>query len=153
MADIKGLLIFNVENVRLAFDLEQVDRVVRACSLKPLPGSPLTVLGILNLNGVPVPVLSLRKKLQLADRDMDTSDEIIIVKRDSALIGVLVDEVEDVTHTKDIAKLAAAAELTQIKGALQMQGAIVLVHDIDKFFTSAEEHSLALAFLRGATEQ
>lgn len=149
MADIKGLLIFVVEKVRLAFDLDQVDRVVRACTLKPLPGSPETVLGMLNLNGIPVPVISLRKKLELPDREMDTTDEIIIVKREEALLGVLVDEVEDVSHAKDIAKLPAAAELAHLKGAVQMRGDIVLIHDIDKFFSKSEELSLARAFIKG----
>lgn len=153
MADIKGLLIFVVENVRLAFDLEQVDRVVRACTLKPLPGSPETVLGILNLNGIPVPVISFRKKLELTPKDMDTTDEIIIVKRQDVLLGVLVDEVEDVTHTKEISRLAGAAELTHLKGAVHMHGDIVLIHDIDKFFSNSEEFSLAKAFIRGTAGQ
>ena len=149
MADIKGLLIFKVEHAVLAFDLEQVDRVVRACTLKPLPGSPDTVLGMLNLNGIPVPVVSLRKKLELSYKEMDTTDEIIIVKRDEALLGVLVDEVEDVLHTKDIAKLPNAAELRHLKGAVHVHGDMVLIHDIDKFFSNAEELSLAQAFIRG----
>jgi purine-binding chemotaxis protein CheW len=153
MADIKGLLIFIVEKVRLAFDLDQVDRVVRACTLKPLPGSPDTVLGMLNLNGIPVPVVSLRKKLGFDEREMDTTDEIIIVKREEALIGVLVDEVEDVTHTKEITKLPSAAELTHLRGALHIHGDIVLIHDIDRFFSQSEELALAKAFIRGTADK
>lgn len=152
MAKSTGLLVFTIEGTRLAVDLEQVDRVVRACTLKPIPGAPASVLGLLNLNGMPVPVISLRKKLNLEDRELETTDEIIILKRQQALLGVVVDEVEDVTHVETIPALADAAGLTHLSGALRLKDGIVLVHDIQHFLNSKEEFQLAEAFARSELE-
>lgn len=149
MAQTTGLLVFIIEDTRLAVDLEQVDRVVRAATLKPIPGAPSNVLGLLNLNGLPVPVISLRKKLNLEERELETTDEIIILKRQQALLGIVVDDVEDVTtNIKEIAPLAEAAELSHLKGALQLNEGMVLIHDIDKFLSSKDEFDLATALVR-----
>lgn len=148
MADTTSLLVFIIEDTRLAVDLEQVDRVVRAATLKPLPGAPDNVMGLLNLNGMPVPVITLRPRLKFAAKELDTTDEIIILKRQQALLGVVVDEVEDVAHVKDIPSLATAAGLTHLTGALELPEGTVLVHDIDKFLNSTEEIKLATALAR-----
>ena len=145
MADSTGLLVFIIEDIRLAVDLDQVDRVVRAASLKPIPGAPSNVLGLLNLNGIPVPVLSLRQKLKLEEREMETTDEIIILRRQEALLGLVVDDVEDVTNNRKIEKLPQAAELKHLKGAFSIEEGIVLLHDIEKFLSSEEELALAAA--------
>lgn len=148
MADSTGLLVFIIEDIRLAVDLDQVDRVVRAASLKPIPGAPANVLGLLNLNGIPVPVLSLRHKLKLEEREMETTDEIIILRRQEALLGLVVDDVEDVTNNAKVEKLPQAAELTHLKGAFSINNGIVLLHDIEKFLSSNEELELAAALAR-----
>ncbi len=152
MAGTIGLLVFTIENTRLAVDLEQVDRVVRAATLSPIPGAPSSVLGLLNLNGLPVPVISLRKKLGLPDRELDTTDEIIICKRQQALLGLVVDEVEDVTHVKDINPIAEAANLKHITGSLRLNDNIILIHDIEAFMSSSEEFELATALMRSVAE-
>lgn len=148
MTQSTGLLVFIIEDTRLAVDIEQVDRVVRAATLRPIPGAPSNVLGLLNLNGLPVPVISLRQKLNLAERELETTDEIIILKRQDALLGLVVDDVEDVTHIKEISELPAAAELEHLKGAFRLHEGMVLVHDIDKFLSSKEEFDLASALAR-----
>jgi purine-binding chemotaxis protein CheW len=152
MSGSTNLLVFVIEDTRLAVDLEQVDRVVRAATLKAIPGAPPSVLGLLNLNGIPVPVISLRRKLKLEERELDTTDEIIILKRQKALLGLVVDDVESVTQVKEIPRLADAAQLTHLTGALKLQDNIVLVHDIDMFLTSQEEFDLASALYRSVLE-
>ena len=152
VADTTGLLVFIIEDTKLAVDLEQVDRVVRAATLRPLPGAPQNVLGLLNLYGTPVPVISLRKRLNFEERELDTTDEIVILKRDGTLLGIVVDEVEDVCHVEGVARLAKAAGLTHLTGALEMPGGTVLVHDIDKFLSSKEELDLAKALSRSEPE-
>lgn len=139
---------FTVETTRLAVALEQVERVVRAATLKDLPGSPANVLGLLDLYGVPVPIISLRRRLKLPDREIETSDEIIILNRHGTLLGLLVDEVEDVVQIKQIPEIASAAEIKHLSGALKLGNDIVLVHDIDRFLTQEDELELVLSMMK-----
>ncbi|MBX9568497.1 MAG: chemotaxis protein CheW [Candidatus Obscuribacterales bacterium] len=146
-----SLLVFRIEGTRIAVDLQHVERVVRAAALSPIPGAPDTVHGLLNLNGIPVPIVNLRKKLGLgADAELDTNDEIIIFRNQQALIGIVVDEVEDVKPIKefDLNPIAEEADLPHLTSAANIGGKIVLVHNIEKFLSSKEEHQLATAIIR-----
>ena len=145
-----SLLVFNIEGARIAVDLLHVERVVRAATLAPIPGAPDTVLGMLNLNGIPVPVVNLRKKLGFEDRELETTDEIIIFRREMALLGIVVDEVEDVVQVKDMdmTPISEDADLPHLSGATRLNGGIVLVHNIEKFLNSKEEYQLASAIAR-----
>lgn len=151
MSSATNLLVFVIEDTRLAVELDQVDRVVRAATLKPIPGAPTSVLGLLNLSGTPVPVVSLRQKLKLTERELDTTDEIIIFKCQQALLGLVVDDVEGVLPVKEISRLAEAAGLPHLTGALKLKNDLVLVHDLEKFMTSQEEFDLASAFVRSVS--
>ncbi|MBX9687434.1 MAG: chemotaxis protein CheW [Candidatus Obscuribacterales bacterium] len=152
MAKSGDFLVFNIEDACLAVVLEQVDRVVRAASLHAIPGSPHTVLGYLNLDGVPVPVISLRRKLAMEDKEMDVTDEIIILRREQALFGLLVDEVDDVKHVDSIAPISEISEIKHISGTLALKDGVVLVHDIAHFLNAKEEMDLALALIRSLKE-
>lgn len=147
-----SLLVFTIEGTRIAVDLHHVERVVRAAALSPIPGAPDTVYGLLNLNGIPVPIVNLRKKLGLGGDhgELDTNDEIVIFRKDQALIGIVVDEVEDVRAVKevDMTPIAESADLPHLAGAINISGGIVLVHNIDKFLNAKEEHQLASAIIR-----
>lgn len=146
-----SLLVFKIEGTRIAVDLQHVERVVRAAALSPIPGAPDTVHGMLNLNGIPVPVVNLRKKLGLSnDDELDTNDEIVIFRKDQALIGIVVDEVEDVKPIKDfdLNPIAEEADLPHLSSTGTYGGNIVLVHNIEKFLTQKEEHQLATAIIR-----
>jgi purine-binding chemotaxis protein CheW len=94
----------------------------------------------------------LRSKLKLEERELDTTDEIIIIKRQQALLGLVVDEVESVSQVKNIPAIAGAAQLSHLRGALKLNDEIVLVHDIDAFLSDKEEMDLATALARSVVE-
>ncbi len=148
MGNSLNLLVFRIEDTKFAIGLEQVDRVVRAATLKPIPGAPPSVLGVLNYHGVPIPVISLRRRLNLADKPLDLSDEIIIFRRDHALFGILVDDAEDVTEVDLITLLPESGAIAHISGALKLEDGLVLVQDIDKFLSFDEEFKLSKALFR-----
>lgn len=147
-----SLLVFRIEDTRIAVDLQHVERVVRAAALSPIPGAPDTVYGLLNLNGIPVPIVNLRKKLGFSgsDEGIDTNDEIIIFRKEQALIGIVVDDVEDVKPIKefDLSPIAEEADLPHLTNTANIRGQIVLVHNIEKFLNPKEEHQLATAIIR-----
>lgn len=143
-----GLLVFTVEDVHLAVTLEQVERVVRVASLKDLPGSPRNVLGLLDLYGVPVPVVSLRRRLGLSEREIETTDEIIVLNREGALLGLLVDEVEDVVQIRELPPLAEAAGIKHLSAALKLDNEVVLVHNVDRLLSNDDELNLVLSLIK-----
>lgn len=137
------LLVFTTDGHRFAIDLTDVDRVVSACSLAEIPGAPPTILGLLNLHGQPIPVVSLRRKLKLTERNLGLTDEIIIIKRNGQIMGVAVDDVEGVSAARDVNKFDSSADCNHICAASQVELGIVLVHHTENLLSADEKDFLA----------
>ena len=62
MNSFSRLVVFHVEDARYAVRLEDVERVVAAVKLVPLPDAPDLVLGVFNLQGNVVPAIDTRRR-------------------------------------------------------------------------------------------
>ena len=64
------LLVFALGDQRCALYLPVVDRVVRMVEITPLPKAPDIVLGVVNVHGEVIPVINVRKRFGLPQRDI-----------------------------------------------------------------------------------
>jgi len=87
-------VVFRIGNSSYGIPIEQVQEITRIGSITPLPQSPPAVLGATNLRGTVVTVVSGHK---LLDRQEDyDSDQVVFLKANQRLFGLLVDEAEEV---------------------------------------------------------
>jgi len=91
-----GFLIFHVDDRKLALDISSVEQVCPAVEITPLPSSPAAIVGLVNVHGSIVVVLNLRKKLGIAQREIELSDQLVIASADERQFALLVDEVTEV---------------------------------------------------------
>jgi purine-binding chemotaxis protein CheW len=67
------------------------------CKITRVPKAPHHYIGIINLRGEVVPLMSLRRKMGLDDDVFTDLSRIIILKtEEQGLVGVVVDEVKEV---------------------------------------------------------
>ncbi len=144
------LLVFLVDEKRLAIDLAVVERVVSAAALSSIFGTPPVVLGLLNLHGNPVPVISMRIKLGLPPREMLPSDEIIIVRRRGCLLGLAVDDTEGVASDAEVFPFDSATETKSMVAAAKLDDGIVLVQNVNDDSFCGEEERAFLADTGGS---
>jgi purine-binding chemotaxis protein CheW len=91
-----GFLIFNVEDRTLALDIKSVEQVCQAVEITPLPSSPASIVGLVNVHGSIVVVLNVRKKLGTVLREIELSDQLVIAYADERQFALLVDDVKEV---------------------------------------------------------
>ncbi len=91
-------VVFRVDERLLGVPLDCVQRVVRAAEVAPLPKSPPWVLGVLNVQGTLVCILDTRSLLGLASREVELSDQFLIIALNAKQIGLVADEVIGVRH-------------------------------------------------------
>lgn len=104
------LVLFTVSGTRYALKLANVERVVRAVAVMPLPGAPKEIMGVINLQGRIIPVLNTRLRFGHQDRPIRLSDRFLIARGDNYTVALVADEVdpvvevpeEMVTETRDI---------------------------------------------------
>ena len=99
----KQYITLKFDSEQYGIDISYIDNIVRLQKITRVPHAQPYFLGIINLRGEVVPVLSLRRKFELPDKEYTNATRILILKVEgNAKIGILVDEVREVvTLTED----------------------------------------------------
>jgi len=73
-------VLFLLDEQTYALQIEEVERIVRAVEIRPLPESPSYVPGIVNIHGRVLPVVDLRLRFGQPTRDLHIEDHFIIAR-------------------------------------------------------------------------
>jgi purine-binding chemotaxis protein CheW len=98
-------VLFTLDEQLYAIRLSSVIRVFRAVEITPVPNAPSIVIGVINMAGRIVPVVNLRRRFRLHERDLELSDHLIVAKScrshvpedDGRVIAMVVDGVAGVS--------------------------------------------------------
>lgn len=89
-------IVIRIGDEQYGISIKFIDNIVRMKKITRVPKVAEHLLGIINIRGEVIPVMSLRLKMDL-EKDVITNDtRVIILKTDVELIGVLVDAVKEV---------------------------------------------------------
>ena len=90
-------IVVSIGNEQYGLDIYYVDNIVRMCKITRVPKAPAHYIGVINLRGEIVPLMSLRRKMNLEDDVFTDITRIIILKtEEQGLVGIVVDEVKEV---------------------------------------------------------
>ncbi|NPA52955.1 MAG: purine-binding chemotaxis protein CheW [Aquificae bacterium] len=89
------LIAFKLNNELVGVDITDVVKITKTTDITPVPKTPDHVLGVMNLRGNIIPVVTLKKKLGLNDTGGNIEEKIIVVvDTDLGYIGCLVDQID-----------------------------------------------------------
>lgn len=152
LASLIRLILLTVDGQTYALHLEAVDRVLRMVEVTPLPGAPDAVEGVVNIQGEVVTVVSIRRRLGLAQRGVALSDSLVVARARNRRLAIIAESVLGVVERPADAVVSSgdlARGIQHIEGVLKTSDGLVLIHDLDQFFSTEEEQSLDLALERG----
>jgi len=93
-------LTFTLAGEEYGVDILSVQEVKVWSGVTALPNTPSYIRGVLNLRGVIVPIIDLRKRFGIETIEYDTATVIVVLKLQmeerSKVIGIVVDTVSDV---------------------------------------------------------
>ncbi|MEZ0388394.1 MAG: chemotaxis protein CheW [Verrucomicrobium sp.] len=145
------LVIFRLNGLPYGIPLSGVDRVVRAVRVTKLPGAVPPILGIIDVAGRVLPVLSLRTRFGWPDREVELSDQFIIAHTGWRDLVLVVDEVcgvsDNLSHSQE-------SGFDQVKGHEIVKGLIagveglVVICDLEGFLSGEQEGALESVLLR-----
>lgn len=94
-------LTFKLQNLCYGVGIENVREINRMSEIAPVPESPSFVAGVMNLRGKVIPVVCLRKRLNMPTTAATKETCIIVVESEVGHIGVIVDSVQAVLQLKE----------------------------------------------------
>ncbi len=99
--ELKQYIILRFDSEQYGIDISYIDNIVRLMPITRVPHTQPYFLGVINLRGVIIPVMSMREKFDLPFKENTGASRILIIKYEGANIGILVDEVKEVVTLKD----------------------------------------------------
>lgn len=137
------LVTFRLANEEYGLPITKVREINRLVPVTKLPQTPSFMEGIINLRGLIIPVIDLRKRFEMTIGAHDEDTRIIIVEISGQIVGVIVDAVTEVVrlHTANIepAPATVAVDLQYIDGVGKIDDRLIILLDIDKVLTNQEE--------------
>lgn len=91
-------IVVKIGREQYGINIKYIQNIVRMQSITRVPKAPYFIKGVINLRGEIIPVMSIRLRFGLEEEEDTFNTRIIIVKISGNAIGLIVDEVKEVTN-------------------------------------------------------
>jgi purine-binding chemotaxis protein CheW len=136
----EAMIVFRIGDEHIGVDISQVREVTEAQTPVPVPRSPAFLVGLVNIRGEVIPVISLKKRLGLSGEE--AGNLLIIVENKGRLAGVKVDETKKVidAHINRRAELLSTREEKDFfDGVYEAEGKPILILNLGKVLSKEDK--------------
>ncbi len=95
---LKQYIAFGIDDEIYAVDVLFVESIERMARITRVPHSPYEVLGVINLRGDVIPVMSARRMLGYEEKPPSDATRVAIVRQDEYRVGMIVDRVTEILN-------------------------------------------------------
>ena len=141
MRRMEKLLVFALSGLHCALRLADVERILPAVEISPVPKAPGIVLGLINVHGRILPVLNIRPLLRLPETETGLNDRLILTRTAGLPLAILVDDVTGLAEFSEqdiIGPEALYPGIEYLEGVAKLKDGILYVYNLDGFLSSEE---------------
>lgn len=113
-----------------ALPILSIHEIIRMQAITHIPNTRSCVLGVINLRGQIIPVVSLRERLRLPEIEPTKSTRIVIVNDHDGVIGMIVDSVHQVLSFDDLQPPPQEGNAAYLQGIGRKGDTLVSVLDV-----------------------
>lgn len=134
---------FKIGKETYGVEVLRVQEIIGMTEITVVPNTLVYMKGVINLRGTVVPVVDMRIKFGMPNREYDEFTVIIIVEVDEMLIGMIVDTVSDVLsisrqNLQDTPHFSSNIETDYISSIGHKDETMVIVLNVDRILTQEE---------------
>lgn len=138
------ILVFKLNGEYFATDIMEVERILGNVDTTKLPDSPNFLEGIIKYEEEVIPVINLYKKFGFNNCTVDSSNKIIVIKKEQGKFGVIVDDVNEVTTVNEEAidyssSVSTIVSKKYMKGIIREKKNLIMLLDLNKVLLEKEE--------------
>lgn len=140
-------LTFSLANEEYGLGILKVKEIIGMMPITPVPQTPEFVKGVINLRGKVIPVLDLRLKFSMEEKEYNERTTIIVVEieytSEMVSIGIVVDSVSEVLNiqeedVEDTPTFGSKMDTQYILGMAKLDGGVKILLDIDLVLNNQE---------------
>jgi purine-binding chemotaxis protein CheW len=142
-------LTFHLAGEDYGIEIRYVIEIIGIQSITDVPDMPSFIRGVINLRGKVIPVMDVRARFNLEDREYDDRTCIIVVNIEGTEVGLVVDEVSEVagipeSNVEPPPKTNKNNENSYIQGMGKINNDVKILLDVHKLLFSGEMQELAV---------
>lgn len=139
-------LSFQLGDEEYAIQVLRVREIVKIQHITAVPETPADVRGVINLRGKVIPVVDLRVKFGMAEREYGERTCIIVVELSGSLagpMGIIVDEVSEVmsfvdSDIQDMPEFGNGVETPYLLGLARVKDSVKILLDITQVLAASD---------------
>lgn len=142
------LVRFNIGEEVFGVDILKVQEINRMAEITRVPNAPDYVEGVINLRGKVIPIIDLRARLGMEQKEFDKETRIIVVELEDKVIGFIVDSVNEVLRinksiTEPPPPMVAGIDSEFITAIAKLSERLIILLDLEKILTKEQKEELA----------
>lgn len=143
-------MVFELDNELFGIPVLSVQTIISYTEPSAIPNSPKHMKGVINLRGTVIPIVDMRLRFNIEEKEYDDTTIIIVVMIGENQYGIIVDAVSDVlTIPQDNIQtnidLQSGIDQSYITGIGKLNETMVVLIDIAKMFSKEELKVMAEA--------
>lgn len=144
----RQLVVFDIGNEHFGVNIIDVDSIIKMQEIISVPMSLNFVEGITTLRGQVLPVIDLRKRLNVPLTEKTNETRIIVINMEGSKVGMIVDAVSEVLTIQEetieaTPVMVSNVDTAFITGIAKVDSRLIILLDLEKIFSSKEKAALS----------
>jgi purine-binding chemotaxis protein CheW len=141
------LVVFQLGSEAYGVRIDVVREIITLHQVTAVPHAPAFVEGVINLRGRVIPVIDLRRRLDLPPTERGRMTRIVVVEAEGGTVGMVVDAVSEVLTVGASAIEGPSpylgVEVDGVRGVAKLEDRLIILLDLDKILTGDERAQLS----------
>lgn len=142
------LVTFSIGEEEFGVNILHVQEIIRTMEITNVPRAPEFVEGVINLRGKVIPIVDMRNRFGLEDKEHDKYTRIIVIEIDMIIVGFVVDAVSEVLRipansVQPPPPVVAGMDSDYIDGVGKLEDRLLILLDLDSLLDNQEKEALA----------
>ena len=144
----RQLVVFTLGDETYGVDIATVREIIRMQAITAVPGTAHFVEGVINLRGMVIPVVDLRKRFRLNEAEHGKETRIVVLNSEGQEIGVIVDSVAEVLRVSSDAieppsSMITTTDSEYLLGIVKLPDRLVILLDTERLLSREDHNKLA----------
>jgi len=141
---IQQLVVFSLSSEEYGVPITQIQEIIRLPEITRIPGMPGFIEGVINLRGRIIPVIDLRGRFGLDQKERTEKNRIVVADAGGQTVGLVVDGVSEVLQISGdqidaIPPSMASIDSEYLSGVAKIDKLLVILLDLAKLLNDLEK--------------
>jgi purine-binding chemotaxis protein CheW len=131
------VIVFQLKDEEYAIEVDYIQSIERMQPVTRIPSTYPFVTGVMNLRGVITPIINLRKRFGIVEKEFDEATRILVISKEGIEIGFIVDGANDVIDIplekiEPTPEVVGGVEAEYLRGVVKLNKRLFTLLNLEK---------------------